>query len=275
MTNQTPQPTRQQSLKNHTHNSFVALSCIVVLACVGLTSCGEEEAPPPPPVARVAPPPPPPPPAPTIKSVAELMAENNIDPRVNLPETMAPNTNEKRVAVLKFWNAFAKGDSDYAGQHMAKVDGAVLAGLIKNGAWATTNAKLTAIEVQCKDDGEGFATFGLITSNNTEQPMLWDATMSNDEATFTAFPGTRDIMAHLSGEDSIGAWKTYINGLFEKYSNLPDVEIETPKADLQLAEVEPAGMDASGGGGDGGTPVGPGGGSGGGAVRKRPRVLPP
>ena len=265
--------TNQHPLKSHTHNSFVGFACIVVLGCVGLTSCGEEEAPPPPPVARVAPPPPPPPPAPTIKSVAELMAEYQIDERVNLPEKMAPNTNEKRIAVLKFWNAFAKSDSDYVGQHMTKLDENVLAGLIKNGTWATTTAKITAIEVQCKDDGEGFATFGLVTSNGTEQPMLWDATMSSDQATFTAFPGTQDIMSHLSGEDSIGAWKTYINGLFEKYSNLPDEEVETPQEDLQLAE----GDDPASGGGGGETPSGPGpggpgGGGGGGALRKKPHA---
>jgi hypothetical protein len=183
---------------------------------------------------------------------------------------MAPNTTEKRVAVLKFWDAFAKSDSDYLGQHMTKLDGNVLAGLIKNGTWATTTAKITAIEVQCKDDGEGFATFGLVTSNGTEQPMLWDATISSDEASFTAFPGTPDIMAHLSGEDSIGAWKTYIDGLFEKYSNLPDEEIETPQADLQLAESD----DPASGGGGGETPAtpGPGGGGGGGALRKAPHA---
>ncbi|GDY05403.1 hypothetical protein LBMAG51_01900 [Phycisphaerae bacterium] len=201
------------------------------------------------------------------------MAEYKIDERVNLPEKMAPDTNEKRIATLQFWNAFAKSDSDYAGKHMAKLDNNVLDSLVKNGGWGTTTSKITAIEVQCKDDGEGFATFGLVTSNGIEQPMLWDATMSSDEATFTAFPGTPDIMAHLSGEDSIGAWKTYINGLFEKYSNLPDEEIEAPKADLQLVEVDPPGMEGSGGGG--GAPEGPGGGGGGGAVRKKPKNLPP
>ncbi len=265
--------TNQHPFKSHTHNSFVAFACIGVLACVGLTSCGEEEAPPPPPIVRVAPPPPPPPP-PTINSVAELMAEYKIDERVNLPEKMAPDTNEKRIAVLKFWNAFAKGDSDYVGKNVTKLDSNVLAELVKNGGWGTTTSKITAIEVQCKDDGDGFATFGLVTSNGIEQPMLWDATMSNNEATFTAFPGTQDIMAHLSGEDSIDAWKTYINGLFEKYANLPDEEVEILQVDLQLAEGDDP---ASGGGGGGGgetpeAPLGPGGGGGGGALRKKPHA---
>ncbi|MDA1262407.1 MAG: hypothetical protein O3B75_05880 [Planctomycetota bacterium] len=249
------------------HNSFISFACVGVIACVGLTSCAEEEAPPPPPVVRIEPPPPPPP-EPTIKSIAELMDEYKIDDRVNLLETFAPDTNEKRIAVLKFWNAFAKGDSQYAGQHMAKLDSNVLAALVKKGQWEITTSKITSIEVQCKDENEGFATFGLITSNGIEQPMLWDAEMSSDEATFTAFPGTGDIMSHLSGEDSIAAWKTYINGLLEKYSNKPDEEVEIVQEDLQLAE----GDDPASGGDGGETPAAPGGGAGGGALRKKPHA---
>lgn len=260
--------TNQHTSTLRTHNSFVTAAVICAIACVGLISCGEEEAPPAP-IVRAAPtPPPPPPPEPTVKSIAELMAQYNIDERVNLPEHMAPDTNEKRIAVLKFWNAFAKSDADYAGGQMAVLDRKVLDGLVKNGAWGATTSKITSIEVQCKDESEGFATFGLITSGGTEQPMLWDAVLTGNEAVFTAFPGTPDILAHLSGEDSVGAWKTYINGLFEKYSNLPDEEVEIPQSDVQLAE----GAAAAGSGGGGETPAPPGGGSGGGVLRKKPHA---
>ncbi len=264
----TNQQTNQYTVKPSAPNSFVAVAFIGIAAFAGLTACGEEEAPPAP-IVRVAPPPPPPPPEPTIKSIAELMTEYKIDERVNLPEKAAPNTNEKRIAVLQFWNAFAKGDDQYAGGHMADLDRKVLAGLVSNGGWKSTTSTITAIEVQCKDENEGFATFGLIAAGATEQPMLWDAAMTGDEAVFTAFPGTPDIMSHLSGEDSVGAWKTYINGLFEKYSNLPDEEVEIPQSDLQLAEGADA---AAGGGGEGDTPTPPGGGAGGGALRKKPHA---
>ncbi len=193
------------------------------------------------------------------------MATFNIDARVKLPEGMAPDTNEKRIAVLKFWNAFAKGDDKYAGANMSKADQKILADLVKNGSWSQSTGKISSIEVQCKDEDDGFATFAVITGGGTEQPLLWDAAMSGDDAVFTAFPGTTDILSQLSGEDSITAWKTYINGLFEKYALLPDEEVEIPQTDIQVA----AGDGASSGGGD--TPTPPGGGAGGGALRKTPR----
>jgi len=252
----------------HAPKALAIAALFGATACLFLTACGEDEAPPPP-VVRAPVPPPPPPPEPTITSIEELMATLKIDERVNLPEGMAPDTTEKRIAVLKFWNAFAKGDDKYAGANMSKPDQKILADLVKNGSWSQSTGNISSIEVQCKDETDGFATFAIISSGGTEQPLLWDAAMSGDDAVFTAFPGTTDILKELSGEDSITAWKTYINGLFEKYANLPDEEIEIPQTDIQVA----AGDDASSGGdgGGGNTPTPPGGGAGGGALRKKPR----
>ena len=267
MTNQT----NQTPLSNHTERaegtpSALCAGALLALAlCIPMTSCGEEEAPPAP-IVRAAPTPPPPPePEITVKSIAELMKEHNIDERVQLEESAAPETTEKRVAVLKFWNAFAKSDAAYAGSHLSDLDRKVLDGLSKSGAWTATTSKISTIEVQCKDDGEGFATFAVITADAAEQPMLFDAVMSSAEATFTAFPGPPDIIDHLSGEDSIGAWKTYVDGLFEKYANLPDEVVEIPQTDLQPTDGEATAT--TGGNGDG---PGGGGGGGGGELKKRP-----
>ncbi|MSR28374.1 MAG: hypothetical protein EXS03_02215 [Phycisphaerales bacterium] len=239
-------------------NWLAAIAATTVL--VG--GCGEDDAPPPPPVVRAPEPPPPPPPEPTVKSIAELMKELNIDPRVELPEERAPDTTEERVAVLLFWNAFAKGDSQYALTQMSSEDKRVLTGLKSTGSWDAATAKIEKIEVQCSDEGDGFATLGVITAGGSEQPLLWDATVSEaDAATFTAFPGPSDILDHLSGEDWIEAWKKYVNGLFEKYANLPDEEIEIPQQDVQLAENDsaaptpPADEGGGGGAGGGGAPM--------------------
>ncbi len=256
------------------HSTFRATAAaVIVTACasVFVGGCGEEEAPPP--VAYVPPPPapPPPPPEPTVKSIAELMKELNIDPKIELPEERAPDTTEERVAVLLFWNAFAKGDADYASSQMGSADKRVLEQLKKTGAWSATAVKIEKIEVQCSDDGDGFATLGLVTAGDSEQPLLWDATMSEVQAAeFTAFPGTPDILDHLSGEDWIDAWKKYINGLFEKYANLPDEEVEIPQTDVQLADNgEPPPSAPDGGGGEGGGP-----GGGGAPMRNRPKGPP-
>ncbi len=249
-------------------DAFLSVAVASVIVCVALTSCGEDEAPPAP-IVRVAPPPPPPPPeAPTVKSIAELMAELNIDPKVNLPEDFAPDTTEKRVAVLLFWNAFAKGDSSYAGSHMSELDHKAIDAIVKNGSWSTTTAQIKSIEVQCEDDDAGFATFALVTAGTSEQPLLWDATLENDDATFTAFPGPADIMAHLSGENSIESWKKYVNGLFEKYSNLPDEEVEIPQTDVAAADAPESQTPSSEGGGGGG-------GTGGGGAPMRNKPGPP
>lgn len=261
--------TAQRSLpeSNIVRCGFAALATLS-FSTLTLIGCGEEDAPPP--VAYTPPPapePPPPEPESTVKSIAELMRELNIDPKVDLPEERAPDTTEERVAVLLFWNAFAKSDSEYASSQMCVADKRVMEQVTKSGAWGATTPKIESIEVQCADDSDGFATLGLITAGDSEQPLLWDATVSESGgATFTAFPGTPDILDHLSGEDWIDAWKKYINGLFDKYANLPDEEVVIPQTDVQLADNGDAPQSApEGGGGEGGGP-----GGGGAPMRKRP-----
>ncbi len=249
---------------------FALASTICILVSVGLAACGEGEEAAPAPVARYEPPPPPPPPPEvSVKSIDELMKELGIDSRVSLPEHLAPDTTEKRIAVLKFWDAFAKGDDIYLSARMSDLDRKVLAAMTKGQEWKATTASITSIDVQCKDEDGGFATFGLVTSGAVEQAMLWDAVQTGDEASFTAFPGTQDIIAHLSGADSIESWKTYINGLFDKYANMPDEVVEIPQSDVQLAEGSPAEGDGSG---DTPSAPPPGGGSGGGVLRKKPHA---
>lgn len=249
------------------------IGCTVALAVgtVCLSTGCEEDAPPPVVVVPAPPPPPPPPPEPTVKSIAELMKELNIDPKVELPEERAPETTEERVAVLLFWNAFAKGDAPYASSQMGTADKRVLDGIQKSGHWANATTKIERIEVQCANDGEGFSTLGVLTLGaSDEQPLLWDVTLNEaNAATFTAFAGPPDILDHLSGENWIEAWKKYVNGLFEKYANLPDEEVEIPQENVQLAESDDAAptppADEGGGGGAGG---------GGAPMRKRPTGPP-
>ena len=89
--------------------SWITIS-VTAGACVAMSvmtvGC-EEEAPPPPPVVQAPPPPPPAPPKPAVTSIADLMVEYHIDPKVHLPEEKAPDNNPDRIAVLQFFDGFA------------------------------------------------------------------------------------------------------------------------------------------------------------------------
>ncbi len=255
MTNQHSQPNlpRLPDARALRATSRIALAFLATAAAsLSLAGCGEEEAPPPPPVVRTEPPPPPPPPPPAIKTIAELMDELGIDPRVKLAEDDAPNTTEKRIAVLLFWHNFAIGDAEKAGRTMSDDDKATLEALVANGAWPAITSKLEQIEVVCTDDGANFATLGFVRAGDGETPMLWDCEMTGENGVFAAFPATPDIMQQLSGADLIAAWRTYIKDLLAK-AELPDEVIEIAQEDVQTTSVEGS---SSGGGGGGGTGAG-------------------
>ena len=220
------------------------------VASLSLAGCGEEEAPPPPPVVVAPPPPPPPPPPPAVKSIAELMQELGIDPRVKLAESDAPDSTEKRIAVLLFWHNFAIGDADKAGKTMSAEDKVTLDALVANGSWSAILSKLEQIEVVCADDGKNFATMGVVRVGDDETAMLWDCDMSAENGVFAAFPATPDIMEQLSGADQIAAWRTYIKELLAK-AELPDEVIEIAQEDVQTTSVEGSGGGEGGGGGTG------------------------
>jgi hypothetical protein len=233
--------------------SRAALALLATAAVsLSLAGCGEEEAPPPPPVVRTEPPPPPPPPPPAIKTIAELMEELGIDPRVKLAEDDAPNTTEKRIAVLLFWHNFAIGDADKAGKTMSDEDKVTLEALVANGAWPAITSKIEQIEVVCADDGANFATMGIVRAGDDESAMLWDCEMTGESGVFAAFPATPDIMEQLSGADLIAAWRAYIKDLLAK-AELPDEVIEIAQEDVQTTSVEGS---SGGGGGGGGTGAG-------------------
>jgi len=256
-------PMRRKSDPSPMLRSAVWGACGAAILLLG--ACGDEEVQQAAPVVQAPPPPPPPPPEPTVEDIASLMKSLSIDERVSLPEDLAPKTTEERKAVLLFWNAFAKGDEAAAGGMMSERDAKVLKKLTEGGGWAKSTVGIKSIEVQCKNDSNGFATFALITSELPDRALLWDASEEDGKILFTSFPGPPDILDHLSGTDSIAAWKKYVNDMFEKYANLPDEEVEIPQSKTEESEES-----SDGGSGGGNTPTPPGG-TGGGALKKQKR----
>lgn len=241
--------------------------CVCAAAITMLGACSEEEAQQAAPIVQAPPPPPPPPPEPTVEDIASLMKSLSIDERISLPEDLAPKTTEERKAVLLFWNAFAKGDEAAARGMMSDRDATVLKKLVDGGGWAKSTVGIKSIEVQCKNDSNGFATFAIIASDLPDRALLWDAMEEDGKFVFTSFPGPPDILDHLSGTDSIAAWKKYVNDMFEKYANLPDEEVEIPQSKMEESEESSDG----GSGGGGNTPTPPSG-TGGGALKKQKRA---
>ncbi len=239
--------------------SAAAITTLVLGAVMSGCGGGEPEQP-----AAVAQPvrrpvAPPAPPAPKVKTVAQLMADHSIDERILLPEDLAPDSTEERVAVLEFFDAFARGDAGTLGGMMRLIDRVELDALVESGLWAEIAAQISEVEIQTgpSPDGEKCA-MAIFTVGDGYQPQLWYYTdEGSGEYIFDAAPTPPGMIDKLYGDDWIRRW----HEILEEELALAD----KPDEDLTIAQVELEG-DGGGGGGSargtspGGTdPKGPGG----------------
>ena len=187
--------------------SWVRVS-LAGLLCGGMGLAGlgcESEPPPPPPQTRRASTPLPPP-APTLKSVATLMEELRIDERVVLPPNEAPGTNEERIALLEFFDAFARGDAEALGSMLSPLDRMELEAMVEAGVWDKASADISSIEIQTGENSLGQnCALAVIEVNWEFEPQLWYYTVEGDSRIFEAAPAPPGILDELSG-DWIAAW---------------------------------------------------------------------
>lgn len=218
---------------------------------------------------RTAPAPPPPPPPPAVKTVEELMAQYNIDPRVNLPEDRAPETTEQRIAVLRFFDAFARGDSDALAGMMSPTDAFLLQRMVDAGEWESATSGIGMIDIQTGSDPTvGDCALAVFMVGTRFEPQLWSYEIPGDPSTaggtaFDALPCPPDMVNRLSGEDWIAAWMQILADEMARAVE-PDEVIEFAATDL--SEEEDSGY-------TGGAP-GLGGGGGGQPGRRRPTGPP-
>jgi len=202
-----------------------------------LAGCGEKE---PEPVAtktEKAPPPPPPPPK---KTVADLMAELNIDDRIVMDDDVAPSDTEDAKAVLRFFDAFASGDADAVESMIAPEDRAALEAMLESGQWAsTTGDMIDRIEIRTSRSFEGQCALALFEIDFEEQPQLWYYKMEGGEYTFRAAPTPPNILQKLSGVDWIESWHEVLEQELALASK-PDDEYTIEQVNLET--------DSSGGG---------------------------
>jgi len=227
------------------------------------TGCGSE--PEPEPVAQVqpkrtAPAPPPPPPAPKVTPVAELMQQLAIDPRVNLTEDQAPETTDQRIAVLRFFDAFARGDADALAGMLSPTDALLLERMVDSGEWADATSGIGMINVQTGSDPTvGDCALALIMVGTSFEPQLWSYEIAGDPSssggsTFDALPCPPDMVNRLSGDDWIAAWMQILADELARASE-PDEIIEITSTDLSDEEESSAySGGAPGLGGGGGQP---------------------
>jgi hypothetical protein len=211
---------------------IAALAGAGVLA-IGLAGCEEE------PAAQVvvappaAPPPPPPPPKPTVTPIADLMAQLSIDQRVVLPEDKAPDNDTDRIAVLTFFDAFARGDDETLGSMMSMLDRVELEALVTSGILESTASAITEIRLETGPSPYGQnCALAVFEVESDYQPQLWYYTAAPDSSSFDAAPAPPRIIDQLYGDDWITQWHTLLEDEIALANEL-DAELEPEQVYLK------------------------------------------
>lgn len=237
------------------NRSLTLLLASAALLSGGLTGCAEEA---PPPVAKVAPPPPPPEPeAPKLTPISELMARYGIDSRVNLPEERAPNTDADRIAVLKFFDAFARGNADALKPMLSGPDAVLLDAMVSRGEFAKSTGSVTRIDIRCgKGVGDGAGkdcALAVFHAGDNFEPQLWEYVSRDESGEFEAVAAPPKIMDKLTGDNWILQWYGEVRAEMAK-ADEPDEVIAIAQSDF--TEGESSGESSAP---EGDTPSAPGG----------------
>jgi hypothetical protein len=242
----------------------VALTLASGALALCLVACsGEEEAPQ---AVRPNRPAPPPPAPPKLATVEQLMARLGIDDRIMMAEEDAPDTEKARIAILEFFDGFARGDAGSLRSSMHILDQMEFNALVDSGLWEPTieNIDLITIKTGAGPYGEACA-MAIFEVAGDFQPQLWYMHDEPEGYTFEAAPIPPNIMDKLYGEDFIAKWHEIIAEEIA-LANTADVDIEFEQQDLDDNEDN----GSSAGAGPGGTAPSAAPGGGGGAGRRKP-----
>lgn len=180
------------------HRTAILAGAIAGLAGALLTSCKKEEPPPPPQRPRQTRAPEPEP-----VTVADLLAQEGADARLQFPQEQAPRDEEFARAVIRFGDALASGDAD-ALRTMLDRDGKnVLDTLTSQGTWYESTGKIDAVRVVYTEGNSGSAVFA-VQEPGAAYLMGWNAEKAGDSYVFKAAPTQRATRARASDWDSIG-----------------------------------------------------------------------
>ncbi|MDP7070997.1 MAG: hypothetical protein QF561_06585 [Phycisphaerales bacterium] len=219
--------------------------------CLGLTACGGD--PPPekktkaPKVVDQGPPP--------ARPVAELIAELGIDDRVWMDDLLAPSTTEQRIAVLTFFDGFARGDADRIRPFLADLEQEELATLDANGQLAQLAREIEGIEIMsgATHDGQP-AVLGLYEFAGHIEGQMWEVQGGGVGYVLQAAPLPPGL-SHRLGATPFEDWYAAV-AAEEQMRDAPDLGVERARA---VAAADDPDADVGGGGSSGGGPKGPGG----------------
>jgi hypothetical protein len=231
--------------------------CGAALLSIGFVSSGcsddadqQVQAPPPAPPAL-----PPPPEAPSVTPIEQLMAELNIDPRVSLPEEVAPDNDVDRKAVLVFFDAIARGNNQALKGMLPLTDQIELEALVESGAWKQTVAQIKLLQLQTGAHELNKCALAVIEvgsgASTTFQPQLWYYTTEEDTPTFEAAPTPPGVIDRLSGDDWILAWHQLLAEellIAERDDEVEQIVQKDIQPEAQASTSTNGGMSGGGGG---------------------------
>lgn len=161
-----------------------------------------------------------------LVSIRDLMGEMGIDKRVELSEDKAPDSTEQRRAVLDYFDSFARGDHQAAGDMMSLADQFELEQLVESGEWKATAEQITEIYVETGKSPHGLdCAFAIFEVGDTYQPQLWYYMKDGQDFVFEAVSAPPGIMNRLYGLNPIDVWHRILDDE-EELANTPDDDVE-------------------------------------------------
>ena len=157
----------------------------------------------------------------------------------------APPTDIERIAVLKFYDCFARGNSESLKGMLSPADQFELDRIVSSGDFKKSTDPITHIDVRCAKQESDMCTLAVFHIGAGFQPQLWAYTAGEDTSTFDAIATPANIMDRLSGDNHIAAWYEIVKLELAK-ADEPDEVLEVAQQDFTKADA--ASSESTGGG---------------------------
>jgi hypothetical protein len=174
-----------------------------------------------------------------------------------MAEDKAPPTEQERVAVLRFFDGFAKGKADSFKGGLEREDARVLDAMVRGGGFEKACAAISRVDVSYASVGGKSYALAYYRAGGEIQAQLWQYKVDGEgrtvkSRTFTSVFQPVDVVNRISGSKLVAEWLKLVDAE-RKVATVPD-EVTKPVARVQEQEAS----ESSGGGGGGGGESAPG-----------------